>query len=206
MPQLSLGCPHCGTDPVGFSPIAAVQVKPGMAHTLLFLQCGACGHGVVAVTNMGLGAANAWIGGTATSPGNLLKFFPERKELKCPADVPKAVSDAYLSGLENLGRKNGTNAAAMMFRRSIEIATKVIPEALKSGTLQKRIEALPPDIATPAMKEWAHHVRLDANEATHEVEEFTEEDAKKLQTFTEMFLTYAFTLPAMLKRAKEGRS
>ena len=40
------------------------------------------------------------------------------------------------------------------------------------------------------MKEWAHHIRLDANEATHEVEDFSEEDAKKLQVFTEMFLTY----------------
>jgi hypothetical protein len=51
------------------------------------------------------------------------------------------------------------------------------------------------------MKEWAQHIRLDANDATHEPEEFSEEDAKRLQVFAEMFLTYAFTLPAMLKRA-----
>ena len=68
--------------------------------------------------------------------------------------------------------------------------------------MKERIDNLPADLATPAMKEWAHHIRLDANEATHEVEEFTEDDAKKLQLFTEMFLTYAFMLPAMMKRAK----
>jgi hypothetical protein len=56
--------------------------------------------------------------------------------------------------------------------------------------LKERIDKLPADLATPAMKEWAHHVRLDANEATREVEDFSEEDAKKLQVFTEMFLTY----------------
>jgi hypothetical protein len=51
------------------------------------------------------------------------------------------------------------------------------------------------------MKEWAQHIRLDANDAAHESEEFSESDAKKLQVFAEMFLTYAFTLPEMLKRA-----
>jgi len=138
----------------------------------------------------------------AQIPGQILKVFPETVELKCPSDVPSPVADAYLSGLDNLGRKNGANAAAIMFRRCIEMATKTIPDAPKSGNLKERIDKLPADLATPAMKDWAHHIRLDANEATHEVEEFSEEDAKKLQVFTEMFLTYAFTLPAMLKRAK----
>jgi len=30
------------------------------------------------------------------------------------------------------------------------------------------------------MKEWAQHIRLDANDATHEEEEFSKEDAQKL--------------------------
>jgi hypothetical protein len=108
----------------------------------------------------------------------------------------------YLSGLDNLVRKGGTNAAAIMFRRCIEIAAKAInPKAPKGDNLKKRIADLPADFATPAMKEWAQHIRLDANDAAHEPEEFSEDDAKKLQVFAEMFLTYAFTLPAMLKRA-----
>jgi hypothetical protein len=120
------------------------------------------------------------------------------------ADVPPNVCSAYLSGLDNLRRNGGTNAAAIMFRRSIEIAVKSIPDAPKSGNLKTRIDALPADVATPAMKEWAHHVRLDANDAAHEPEEFSEDDAKQLHTFAEMFLTYAYTLPAMMKRAKES--
>ena len=44
--------------------------------------------------------------------------------------------------------------------------------------------------------------RIDANDATHEEDEYSQEDAKILHTFAEMFLTYAFTLPEMLKRAK----
>jgi hypothetical protein len=113
------------------------------------------------------------------------------------------VTDAYLSGLDNLGRKNGANAAAIMFRRTIEIATKIInPDAPKSDNLKKRIDNLPADLATPAMKDWAHHIRLDANDAAHDPEQFTNADVKQLQIFAEMFLTYAFTLPAMMKRAR----
>ena len=90
-----------------------------------------------------------------------------------------------------------------MFRRAIEIAVKTISprRATRGDNLKKRIEDLPPDVATPAMKTLAQHVRLDANDAAHEPEEFSEDDAKKLRVFAEMFLTYAFTLPEMLKRA-----
>ena len=52
------------------------------------------------------------------------------------------------------------------------------------------------------MKEWAHHIRLDANDAAHELDEYSETDARQLHIFAQMFLTYAFTLPEMLKRAK----
>jgi hypothetical protein len=61
---------------------------------------------------------------------------------------------------------------------------------------------LSPDVATPAMKEWATHVRLDANDAAHDPEDYSEEDARTLHVFAEMFLTYAFTLPAMLQKAQ----
>jgi hypothetical protein len=53
------------------------------------------------------------------------------------------------------------------------------------------------------MKEWAHAVRLGGNNALHDPEEFSEKDAGDLRVFTELFLTYAFMLPAMLKAHKE---
>jgi hypothetical protein len=158
--------------------------------------------GIIVGVNNNPGHVQGWLTGSSNSPGTILEVFPKLIEQKCPPDVPPPVTSAFLSGVDNLGRKGGTNAAAIMFRRSIEIATKLLnPEAPRSD-LKKRIEGLAPAIATPAMKQWAHHVRLDANDAAHEPEEFTEADAKLLHTFAEMFLTYAFTLPAMMKRAK----
>lgn len=47
---------------------------------------------------------------------------------------------------------------------------------------------------------WAHEVRLGGNEAAHEDEPFSKEDAESLRNFIENFLTYAFTLPSAVKR------
>jgi hypothetical protein len=63
---------------------------------------------------------------------------------------------------------------------------------------KRQINNLSDDFVTPAMKKWA---RLDANEAAHDPQEFSKEDADKLHVFARMFLTYAFTLPAMLEKA-----
>ena len=94
-----------------------------------------------------------------------------------------------------------------MFRKSLDVALKKVhPEG--KGTLEKRINLLPDALGiTPAMKAWAHNIRDLGNDAAHEEEPFTEDEAKALQSFSELFLTYVFTLPGMIeerKLAKEG--
>src|SRR5258708_34244548 len=161
MPQPSLPCPYCRTALVGFTPRGSVTVKPGRPEALLFLQCEACGYGVIAVVQYSNpNQVAAWMVDQAQIPGQILKVFPETVELKCPADVPAPVSAAYLSGLDNLGRTIGTNASAIVFRRTIEIATKTInPTAPNSDNLKNRIEDLGPDIAPRPMKACTHHMR-----------------------------------------------
>jgi hypothetical protein len=89
-----------------------------------------------------------------------------------------------------------------MFRRTVEVAVKLLlGKPHTRDNIAQLIGELPDNLATPAMKSWAHHVRLDANDAAHEPEEFSDKDAQTLKTFAEMFLTYAFTLPEKLKQA-----
>jgi len=202
MAQLVLECPHCRAEKIGFAYRSQYQFRPNIPQTLVFMQCEGCGEGIVLVIASMPLTVSQWANGQILSPGEIARGYPLPEALKSPADVPGPVKAAFLSGLDNLGRKGGTNAAAIMFRRAIEIAAKTInPNAPKGDNLKKRIADLPADVATPAMKEWAQHIRLDANDAAHHPDEFSEEDAKKLHVFAEMFLTYAFTLPAMLKRA-----
>jgi Domain of unknown function (DUF4145) len=203
MPQLALECPHCRAEKIGFAFRGHAQVKPGVAQTLLFLQCEGCGQAVVAVVGSSANSVFSWTVDQAASPGPIMYTYPEPKAIKAPTDIPDLVRAAFLSGLDNLGRKGGANAAGAMFRRAIELAARAIDTAAPPGTaLKQRIERLPDTVVTPAMKEWAQHIRLEGNDAVHGPDEYTDQDAKDLHTFAELFLTYAFTLPEMLKKAK----
>jgi hypothetical protein len=205
MAQLALPCPYCEAEKIGFTPRGAVEHPSGA--TLMFLQCQGCGEGIIATVNDPIHNVIDWIQDRPSYPlGTIFRIRPEYSEPKCPADVPDNIRKAFLSGLTNLARADA-NAAAIMFRRTVELATKKLnPDASKGDNLKKRIAGLSDDLATPAMKEWAQHIRLDANEAAHEEEDYSEEDAKTLRVFAEMFLTYAFTLPEMLKRATSESS
>jgi hypothetical protein len=55
------------------------------------------------------------------------------------------------------------------------------------------------------MWSWAHHVRLEGNEALHDPEAFDEEDATPLRLFTETFLRYAFELPGEVSEYSEPK-
>jgi hypothetical protein len=56
---------------------------------------------------------------------------------------------------------------------------------------------------TEAMREWAHAIRLHGNDGAHE--EIDQQTAQDLADFTELFLTYCYTLPGTLteRRARK---
>jgi len=89
--------------------------------------------------------------------------------------------------------KNSSNTK----NQSIEDETKKIKLA---HHLFKDIETLAKHhIVTPELAEWAHEIRDDGNEATHDFDiDYDETKANQIVNFAEMFLTYTFTMPAML--------
>jgi hypothetical protein len=95
MPQLTLPCPHCGAEKVGFTPRGAVPVRPGVPLSLLFLQCEGCGQGVIGLIQGAPSAVQHWITGSASSPGALIKTYPISEASKSPADVPPKVEAAF---------------------------------------------------------------------------------------------------------------
>jgi len=93
-----------------------------------------------------------------------------------------------------------------MFRKTLDVATKIIAPSEKNLTLYKRIEKLVSDnLLTEAMGAWSHEIRIDGNDAVHDEDPETEDDAGALQKFCEAFLTYAFSLPSMVLRNREKR-
>lgn len=109
--------------------------------------------------------------------------------------------------MENLPR--ACDAAGSMFRKVLDTGLKAkFPKSKYpkiKGTLKQRIrKAADQHELTPELADWADQIRLDGNDAVHDEEPFTEEDARTLQTFTELVLTYLFTLPGMLKAARSA--
>jgi hypothetical protein len=166
------------------------------------MQCGVCRECVVVKCDSTGGFEN-WVSGrygSAHAP-SITAVFPELPPSKAPEYLPDNVKRFYLQGEDSLARSN-YDAAGMMFRKALDAGLKKL-HAEGSGSLQRRIDSLPAETGvTPAMKEWAHQIRHLGNDAAHEDEPFLEDEAKSLQSFTELFLTYAFTLPGMLKARK----
>jgi len=47
--------------------------------------------------------------------------------------------------------------------------------------------------------QWVDHIRQKGNEATHEIQSMSKEDAEDLIEFTEMLLTFVYAFPAKIK-------
>lgn len=125
------------------------------------------------------------------------EFWPVAARPSAPASVPENVKNFFLQGLDNLDRRN-TDAAGMMFRKALEARIRTM-HADGKGSLYDRIKGLPAELGvTPAMKRWAHSIRHLGNDATHEEDLFSQDDAKNIHKFTEVFLTQAFSLPARI--------
>jgi hypothetical protein len=202
MAQISLDCPHCHTTKAAFTGNAPVQAPPGQHQTfIILLQCEVCGEGVIAKLQAPTADPNIigrWSQGQTPLGGiRLIRYWPSQIETKAPEHVPENVASVYLQGMDNRVRKN-FDAAGTMFRKSLDTGLKRLDPCGK-GTLQQRIDNLSAALGiTPAMKEWAHQIRELGNDAAHEEDPFTENEAKALQAFSELFLTYTFTLPGML--------
>ena len=78
------------------------------------------------------------------------------------------------------------------------------------GSLYARIEkAVADHLITSDMAAWAHEVRLDANDQRHSDEAAslpTDEDAARAIAFTQAIGDFLFTLPARVRRGREGET
>jgi len=199
--HIQLDCPHpdCRTEKAGFTGNHFLLFKTGTQDYILLLQCGVCGNGVIAKyrsANFGQWLNNQ--GGNVT----LLEIWPKPTPIDIPQYVPNNITNFYRQGMDSLNRKN-FDAAGTMFRKSLDAGLKALhPEG--KGTLEKRIDNLPDILGiTSALKEWAHQIRHLGNDAAHEDDPFTSDEAKILQSFTELFLTYTFTMPGMLAERRK---
>lgn len=208
MPTLQHDCPHCLTKNVGFTgthqefnPISPSQ------HTKrwnVYFQCNNCGGGLI---------VDAFTM-TSENPKSIFGDFKLNTIFHISDILPKSIVPDIPENLPENVRKSFTDAVLILkqaptpscsaFRRTLEIALKSLgteeeKEQNKSLKLYERIEKLAKENKiTPALKEWAHKLRLDGNDAIHEETEMTVDDAEQMQLFTKYLLIYLFTLPTQV--------
>lgn len=190
-------CPYCRTTDVAFSAVYEWPAHSGEKRALF--RCGSCHEGVIwhylfpnSVLQYGgnLDKANIIFG----------KCWPETPSGSAPDDTPAVVANFFEQGTSSLSFGN-FDAAGMMFRKALETATKLLDSELSKKPLVKRIDHLAGiGKLTSELAEWAHEVRVGGNDAAHDDDPFTREDADDLRNFIEYFLRYAFTLPSAVKR------
>ena len=187
--------------------LASSRRDPGMWNT--FFVCPRCHQGVIvrvkrhADHNQDPSSLDTDL----VSAFQILEVHPKLEQINPPDHVPLPIAQNYREAIDGLRRQNYTSAA-FIFRKIIERATRDLApeeavEDFRKMPLFQRINALADHRElTPAMRDWAHQIRLEGNEAVH-AEDADEASAAQLQAFTEMFLIYAFTLP---ERVRQNRA
>ena len=187
-------CPHCGTTSVAFThKTSIISNRLGQQWTDAVGECGHCGRGIIAMVQGNVQKVEEFYRHGMT-------IAPSLPPTSAPAHTPPNVARFFEQGMENLARN--FDAAGTMFRKALDIALKEsFPEL--HGTLMHRIDsAAATGILTADMAAWAHQIRRLGNDAAHEAEPFSENDAKDLHNFTDLILRYLFTLPGMLEDAR----
>lgn len=131
------------------------------------------------------------------------EIIPELKVSSAPDETPERAAKFFVESKDDFQRGR-YETCVMNCRKVIDIATKVLMgDEAGNEQLSKRISMLHgKGKITEQMKEWAHIVRIDSNGAVHSDEEFTKEEAEQILGFTEVFLMYSFTLPAMIEKRR----
>ena len=201
MAHMILNCPHCGSNRMTFDIVGASRVHPPQLSSFwnLLLQCRGC-HKAVIAELWSLGNPNpAECEGDPRDRGFEIRDMPSVGVL-VPEHVDEEIAADFEEAVANLNGDRYTSAG-MMFRRVLERATIALDPSSHADSLYIRIEKLAKaSVISKELQESATIIRIEGNTAAHGArEEFTRETAEQLHQFTELFLTYAFTLPAKVR-------
>ena len=220
---VNIPCPHCNRENAVLAVEGETYQSLKGTHALMAI-CRSCSGGVIAEVhpNAQVARNNGFLNYSKSYQRDMLldcrpyyssEFgrvqctYPVAASFQAPDATPDRVGKFFVEAKENYSRGNYETCGALC-RKVIDLATKqmAIAEDISAWKLQKRMEQLKAKGAiTQEMFDWADIVRLDGNEQTHSEDEFDSHSAKAVMDFTETFLLYAFTLPAMVQ-AKRAES
>lgn len=216
--SLMIVCGFCGTKTSGevrgytqlCKNVSTKTIRGPRSDGFLLLRCLHCNEGNLAEVKIDRRVSDMTINleSRATSEAHnlsnsvkLVRQWPSHKKPKQLQGVPLKVQTVYDQSQRLLtiqqGDKDFYEPASTNFRRTLELALKSLGRTEK--TLHAKIKGMADERKIPdSMEKMATAIRLGGNEATHNSplpSDQAKEEAVDLAEFTELFLTYAFTLP-----------
>lgn len=183
-------CPHCSVARPRMPRSTAFDTK---AHTgkrprhWVVYVCATCGGAVLTAC-------------TTSNPPVISEIYPK------PASVDKAIPEKARSFLSQaIASLHAPAGAVMLAASAVDAMLKAKGKA--TGSLYSRIDASASEhLITEEMAEWAHEVRLEANDQRHADDEAalpSEADATRVIEFATALGEFMFVLP---HRIQEGRA
>ncbi len=128
--------------------------------------------------------------------------WPSPPEPILPEFIPENVKQVLIQAESNFALKH-TDAAAVMYRKALELGLKAIDPSLK-GMLASRIEQLgKTGKLTQDLMSWANEIKALGNDGAHDEEPMKSTELGSLRGLTEMILKYLFTLPTMVDERRK---
>ena len=201
-------CPHCKSRRMSFSFQGESYMQEEYFGTWnTFWTCSYCDAAIIAILEPSSETANthspSQLGNTLTKHFAIMEVHPKTSTATLD-HVPNSILDTYIEANSCLDHQ-GWTSAGIMFRKVLEMTTVELgpkDNKFRSKPLYHRIEELAATNLLPdSMRELAHEIRLGGNVAAHE-EEYSKEEAEELREFSELFLTYLFTLPHKISASR----
>ncbi|KFC13138.1 hypothetical protein GTGU_00160 [Trabulsiella guamensis ATCC 49490] len=130
-----------------------------------------------------------------------VKIYPELKQPDDSPYYPEKIRGLFVELQENIKMKRNAPFIVVGCRSVLEVALREL--GFDDGNLLSRIkQARENGILTESMKNWAHRIRMDGNEAVHELDA-SDEQAKEFVDFLRLFLEITFVLPVRIKEQQK---
>lgn len=190
-PRLDLKrCPHCNIANPNIVNVSQFNSKNanGTYQRIWFnYVCQSCGGAILA--------------SRASHDDTIRDFFPSNRVVdEC---IPERAREFLNQALETLQSPAGS---IMLSNSSIDAMLK--DNGYKEGSLYKRIEESAKNhLITKGMSEWAHQIRLEANDQRHADEKSslpTQEDAVRIVEFTLALAEFLYVLPNKVAKGIES--
>ena len=213
-------CPHCGTENSGFEVRTYYENEKYSNESIfsILATCNTCDRSMISDIKLN----NSYDYGQTTitqfraklnSPTNYnlgeaytgyIKFQPNNQlKAEIPENLPDRVIDELKTAeelyMQVKAKPNFIKVSGNAYRTTLERALCELAENDSRARLDKRIENLFKNgKLTEDLKNFALHIRSLSADASHTYNEFSLDELNELRIFTQLFLRYTFTLPAMI--------